>query len=153
MTIEDTCRHGDDLIDPPDEEHPTREQLMAQIREMEMDWRLLNLFLNRTADQYEWCSDYEERLRKYNEYFVVLALYDRESTKHDRGGGREGGYPLSDRKLEELRDRVRNLNQRRNPPPRPVSRPVYRPIDEFIDDGPSVGVFQQRNNDEMWEIR
>jgi hypothetical protein len=174
MTIEDTARHGDDLVDPPDEEQPTREELIAIISEMEMDWRLLNVFLNRTADQYDWCSDYEERLRRYNEYFVVLSLFDRNSDKHDRGGSREANYMLSEKELEKARDRVRGLNERRNPPPPPprprptadsmirigrardaILRPYIPPnmaTEELVSDGQSVGIFQQSSEPD-WEIR
>jgi len=62
-------------IDYPPE--PTREQLLRAIDDMQADWAQLNELLNATAVYYSWCSDWEERVRRYNERFRLLKLEGR----------------------------------------------------------------------------
>ena len=66
---------GLDLTDPD----ATIAALRKRIADMRHDWDQLNEFLNATARNRDWCSDYEDRIHHYNDYFRVLKLADRES--------------------------------------------------------------------------
>ena len=55
--------------------------LQQRCEAMLHDWHRLNEFLNRTAEQRGWCSEYEERIDSYNSTFRVLRLEHRESAR------------------------------------------------------------------------
>jgi hypothetical protein len=61
------------------------------IEQQRADWEKLNHFLNRTAESYGWCGEFEERLDSYNEAFVTLKLTHRERSGR---GNRQDPYGL-----------------------------------------------------------
>jgi hypothetical protein len=48
---------------------------------MATDWRTLNAIHNQTAEQRDWCSEYEDRQRNYNARFSVLQLKGRSDNR------------------------------------------------------------------------
>lgn len=44
---------------------------------MRRDWETLNRILNTQATAFGWCAEYEERMEKYNDEFLVLHLEGR----------------------------------------------------------------------------
>lgn len=69
-----------DEIDPPatvDQKFGAIDTLLNVIGAMQEDWQKLNRFYNATAMRYGWCSDWEERIRRYNNEFRVLKLQGR----------------------------------------------------------------------------
>jgi hypothetical protein len=79
-----TVRTPDTIVDDvaEEEEAPTREQLLATIATMQRDWVMLNAILNATAKYFDWCSEYEGRLDRYNNQFELLRLEGREGRWH-----------------------------------------------------------------------
>lgn len=54
-------------------------QLLELVEKMQKDWVQLNAFLNATALYFSWCSDWENRVARYNTDFRVLKLEGRKS--------------------------------------------------------------------------
>jgi hypothetical protein len=52
-------------------------ELIELVKQMATDWRTLNALHNDTAQQRDWCSEYEDRQRRYNAQFEVLKLKGR----------------------------------------------------------------------------
>jgi len=112
-------RTPDTLMDPDDSEphavyvkpEPTKAELLTLIESMQRDWVQLNAFLNATARTHDWCSDYEDRLHKYNAHFEVLKLEGRQhgccarcdSREQSRARHSDDRYLLPDSELERLR--------------------------------------------------
>ena len=79
--ISDGVRTPDTIVD---DSEPAVGDLLAFVEAlrnlnaaMHRDWAKLNALLNATAQAWGWCSDYEARLRQYNNEFEVMALIDR----------------------------------------------------------------------------
>jgi len=53
------------------------EEARKQVAEQQADWATLNGILNATAHEYEWCSEFEDRLHAYNQQFRRLKLEGR----------------------------------------------------------------------------
>jgi hypothetical protein len=79
----------------------TRAELLDLVEKMQQDWVQLNIFLNATAINYSWCSDYENRLGRYNAAFKVLRLQGRPQQSVNRNGGT--AYTLATTVLAALR--------------------------------------------------
>jgi hypothetical protein len=55
----------------------TRDELIQLIDDMNQDWGTLNRILNTQATAFGWCSEYEERVKKYNAETKVLKMHGR----------------------------------------------------------------------------
>ena len=98
-----SVRTAETLLDE-EEEPPSREQLLKLVDEMQRDWRHLNEIMNKTAQNYEWCDEYEERQARYNEGFSALKLEGRGANQRPVGGGHDR-YLLPECQIERLRTR------------------------------------------------
>jgi hypothetical protein len=100
--MEAVPRTLDDLIDP-DEQRPTREELLKLVEDMEHDWVLLNNFYNTTARNSHWCGTYEYNQNNYNSHFRVMRLQPREDHNEYAHNREPYPYPLRDEVLQHVK--------------------------------------------------
>lgn len=52
----------------------TREELLGLVGDLATDFETANRIANTQATAFGWCAEYEDRVNKYNEEFIVLKM-------------------------------------------------------------------------------